>query len=85
MSLLYTILKKLSRVVQNQKRHNDNLKLVAAIVSTPKDPLVLEFANDSTFDYPPTNFEDITDKDGPAQGEGDDDGDEESMGDQGGG
>lgn len=29
-SLLYTILKKLSRVVSNQKGHNDNLKLVVA-------------------------------------------------------
>lgn len=66
MSLLYTILKKLSRVVHNQKRYSDYLKLVAARVSTPEDSSVLESASDNTSNYPSEEFEDAADEDGAA-------------------
>lgn len=63
MSLMYTVLRKLSKVVCNQKRNNANLKLVAARISTPEDPLVLESTNDNMIDYPDEEFTDVTDGD----------------------
>lgn len=79
--LLYTVLRKLVRVVRNQKRNNDNLKLVATRVSTLEDPLVLESASDSMADYPLEEFTEESEEDGTVQAEGGEDGDEESVGD----
>lgn len=81
MFLMYTVLKKFSRVVWNQKRNTVNLKLVAARVSTPNNPLVLELASDSTTDYPDEEFTDAIDEDSAIQGEDDEGGGDESVGD----
>lgn len=76
MSLMYTILKKLSRV-QNQKRNTINLKLVVARVFTLKNLLVLESASNNTTDYPNKEFIDASDEDDTTQGEdNEDEGDE---------
>lgn len=61
MSLLYTVISKLSRVIRNQKHNSSNLKQVAARVSTPENPLVMESASDSTADYPDEEFTNETD------------------------
>lgn len=82
MSLMYTVLRKLSRVVCNQKRNNANLKLVAARIITPENPLVLESASDNMTNYPNEEFTDVIDEDDTTQGEDDEGGDDESIGDK---
>lgn len=54
---------------------------MVARVSTPEDSLVLESASDNTSDYSPEDFTEETEEDGAAQGMGDEEGDDESIGD----
>lgn len=78
MSLLRTLVRKVSKVVWNQKHLTDNQKVIATRVfgQTPKNPLVLQSTSDNTTDYPDEDFTDASDEKGTAQGDSDDEEDE---------
>lgn len=83
MSLQYTVIRKLSQVIRNQKRNSSNLKLVVAWVSSRKKSFMLEFSSDNTADYPNEEFIDVIDEDDIEQAGSDEEEGDKFVGDHG--
>lgn len=81
MSLMYTVIRKLFRVIYNERRNTATLKLVAAQVLTLENPLVLESASDNIGDYLDKEFRDVSNKDGGGQARHKSDGGDKFVGD----